>query len=150
MPCMTARRLRSHLQDYTSLPVIAEALSAFVTFADAFCDTLRQQYRRRLHPLHVSLNILSHINNLDDAIAFLFPSTVLADPVVCLKRALTLNNSYVDEFDILPTDSDEVMLHVLQCRQGTADHPEATPDFLATLSQNGSMSFVSRKDAFTH
>jgi hypothetical protein len=74
------------------------------------CDTLRQQDRRRLHPLHVSLNILSHINNLDDAIAFLFPSTVLADPVVCLKRALTLNNSYVDEFDILPTDSDEGQL----------------------------------------
>jgi hypothetical protein len=30
MPCMTARRLGSHLQDYTSLPVIAEALSALL------------------------------------------------------------------------------------------------------------------------
>jgi hypothetical protein len=55
--------------------------------------TLRQQYRRRLHLLHVSLNVIYHINNLDDAIAFRFPPTVLADPVVCLKRALSLKNS---------------------------------------------------------
>jgi hypothetical protein len=35
--------------------------------------------------------------------------------------------------------------------QLTADHPEATPDFLATLSQNGiPKHFVSRKDAFAH
>ncbi|KAJ8581978.1 hypothetical protein M405DRAFT_938008, partial [Rhizopogon salebrosus TDB-379] len=80
--------------------------------------TLRQQYRRRLHPLHVLLNILYRIYNLDDAIAFRFPPTVLADPVVCLKRALSLKNSYVDDFGILPTDSDSVILHVLQCRQG--------------------------------
>jgi hypothetical protein len=45
MPCMTARRLGSHLQDYTSLPVIAEALSAFVTFADVILHTHNDLYR---------------------------------------------------------------------------------------------------------
>jgi hypothetical protein len=42
---MTARRLGSHLQDYTSLPVIAEALSAFVTFADVILHTHNDLYR---------------------------------------------------------------------------------------------------------
>jgi hypothetical protein len=116
--------------------------------------TLRQQYRRRLHPLHVSLDILYRINNLDDAIAFLFLSRVLADPVVCLKHALSLKNS-LDDFDILSTDSDEGQLdyvHTLsyhkldmhniiqlcymyysadkEDERLTADHPEATPTFL--------------------
>jgi hypothetical protein len=139
--------------------------------------TLRQQYRRRLHPLHVLLNILYRIYNLDDAIAFRFPPTVLADPVVCLKRALSLKNSYVDDFGILPTDSDSGQLdyvHTLsyhkldthniiqlsymyysadkEDEQLTADHPEATPD--ARLScypfrtESRNMNFVSRKDAF--
>jgi hypothetical protein len=48
----------------------------------------------------VSLNIPPHINNLNDAIIFLFPRTVLADPVVCLKCALlSPKNSYVDDFN---------------------------------------------------
>jgi hypothetical protein len=79
-----------------------------------------------------------------------------------LKRPLSLTNSYVDDFDVLPADSDEGQLdyvHTLsyhklnthniiqscymyysadkEDEQLTADHPEATPDFLDTVSQNG-------------
>jgi hypothetical protein len=123
--------------------------------------TLRQQYRRRLHPLHVSLKILYHINNLDDAIAIRFPPTVLADPVVCLKRALSLKNSYVDDFGIqLPTGSDSGQLdyvHTLSYHKLDMHNiiqlsytPEARLSCYPFRTESRNMSFVSRKDAFAH
>jgi hypothetical protein len=113
---------------------------------------------------HISLNILSRIYTLDEAISFLFPHRVLADPPACLQRALlSPKNSYVDEFntkilDILPGEEGQFLLLCLKIEfvlmmfhtvvyysadivkednQLIEDHPEVTPDFLAILSQNG-------------
>jgi hypothetical protein len=57
-----------------------------------------------------SLNMILNISQLADAIDFLFPPHILADPLACLERAfLSPRNSFVDEFndfvlDALPGD----------------------------------------------
>jgi hypothetical protein len=45
-----------------------------------------------------SLDIIENISQLADAIDFLFPPHILADPFACLKRAfLSPRNAFVDE-----------------------------------------------------
>ncbi|KAG2341328.1 hypothetical protein BDR05DRAFT_965354, partial [Suillus weaverae] len=47
-----------------------------------------------------SLQLIGHINNIKDAVDFLFSPHVLDDPTACLQRAfLSPRNVFVDEFN---------------------------------------------------
>ncbi|KAG2346273.1 hypothetical protein BDR05DRAFT_959900 [Suillus weaverae] len=44
--------------------------------------------------------LIGHINNINNAVDFLFPPHVLDDPTACLQRAfLSPRNIFVDEFN---------------------------------------------------
>lgn len=60
-----------------------------------------------------SVEILTRLNSIDDAIAFLYPPEVLNDPARCLKRAfLSPKNIFVDEFN-------SHILNILPDEEGT-------------------------------
>lgn len=50
----------------------------------------------------VELNLLQHVQNVDDVVDFLFPQNILASPQDCLSHAfLSPKNIFVDEFNDL-------------------------------------------------
>lgn len=89
------------------LPIRGARDSEYTTFVDRIGEDHAHS--------HVSLNILSRINTLDEAISFLFPRYILAEPPICLQRALlSPKNSYVDDFnakilDILPGEEGQFL-----------------------------------------
>ncbi|KAG2341609.1 hypothetical protein BDR05DRAFT_964998, partial [Suillus weaverae] len=53
-----------------------------------------------------SLQLIGHVNNINDAIDFLFPPHVLDDPTACLQRTfLSPQNVFVDEFNNIMLDA---------------------------------------------
>jgi hypothetical protein len=63
-----------------------------------------------------SLNMITNVSQLADAVDFLFPPHVLADPFTCLEHAfLSPRNAIVDEFNdfalnTLPGDNGTTLL----------------------------------------
>lgn len=64
----------------------------YTTFVDGIGQNIQDE--------NVSLDLLAKTNSVEDAIAFLFPPDVLANPAICIHRAfLSPRNIYVDEFN---------------------------------------------------
>lgn len=62
----------------------------------AYVDRIGEDYVNH----QVSLDILDHIDNIEDCVDFLFPPDVITNPLMCLKRAfLSPRNTSVDEFN---------------------------------------------------
>ncbi|KAG1766829.1 hypothetical protein EV702DRAFT_1148570 [Suillus placidus] len=67
-----------------------------------FVDTVRED----CSGARKSLQLIKHINNISDAVDFLFPSHVLDDPTTCLQHAfLSPRNVFVDEFNDIMLDA---------------------------------------------
>jgi hypothetical protein len=75
-----------------------------------FVDNIGEDHQNS----HTSLEILTCIHSVADAISFLYPPDVLRNPAKCLKRALlSPKNVFVDDFnehilDILPGEEGKV------------------------------------------
>jgi hypothetical protein len=62
----------------------------------AFVDDIGENYMED----HCTLSMLERLPSVEHCIDFLFPTTVLANPLASLKRAfLSPKNSFVDEFN---------------------------------------------------
>ena len=61
-----------------------------------FVDDIGENYLQR----RVRIDLLDTVQNIDECVSFLFPPTVLANPLRALKRAfLSPKNNNVDEFN---------------------------------------------------
>jgi hypothetical protein len=78
-----------------------------------FVDTVGEDCSRTRQ----SLQLITHITDIHDAVDFLFPPHILQDPASCLQRAfLSPRNAFVDEFndimlEALPGDYGEHRSH---------------------------------------
>ncbi|KAG1777900.1 hypothetical protein EV702DRAFT_199802 [Suillus placidus] len=91
------------------------------------------------------INIIDNISDVTDAIDFLFPPHILADPEECIQRAfLSSRNVFVDKFnDVVQKhcQENEIMIQesyfssdvLKEAGQVPADAPEQTPTCLAML-----------------
>ncbi|OBZ79596.1 ATP-dependent DNA helicase PIF1 [Grifola frondosa] len=107
----------------------------------AFVDFIGEDYNHN----HTSLNLLSSVSTLHEAVDFLFPPHILSEPDLCLQRAfLTPKNIFVDEFNDIMLDrlpGDTITYYSSDSLKENEDQPihtlDATPNYLATLEYHG-------------
>jgi hypothetical protein len=74
-----------------------------------------------------SLNVITNVSQLADAVDILFPPHALADPFTCLEHAfLSLPNAFVDEFN-------DFVLNTLPGDYGTSLHPYESSQYCMSI-----------------
>lgn len=109
IPALLASIKSSHLWPQFSIHSLEQPIrGAHDPTYTEFVDNIGENYNEN----HVSVEILTRIWTIEDAVSFLYPPDVLSDPAKCLKRAfLSPKNIFVDEFN-------DHILHILPGEEG--------------------------------